>query len=359
MIQPAETTESPLTETEGPGAASVRWNFGALVTDVTFFSLGMAFLDLNAIVPLLMARLGASGPVIGALAALRFLAFGAPQVVVAWAMHGRARQKPFLAFIAMLTRLPLLALPFVLWHGHDSPHAARMAILAMFVIMITWAMGDGMGYVPWMEIVARVFTDRVRGRFFATTQVLSGVTSIGVAAFLVTNILNSRSLPFPHNYAVLAMAAAVMYQISMVGVLLIREPKAPAALVGPRIPAREYFGRMPSLIKNDVRFIRLTTIQLMVGFGAAASPFYVLYATQRFHLPDSWGGTYQLLQALSVVLLTPVWTLLSEKRGPAASVRAGLHHAGRQPGMGHVDCVQPLPAHPRGRCRAAGDGGAA
>src|SRR5579862_7513879 len=58
----------------------VRWNLAALMLDVTFFSLGMAFLDQNAVLPLLLERLGASGPFIGAFAAVRFLVFSVFQV---------------------------------------------------------------------------------------------------------------------------------------------------------------------------------------------------------------------------------------------------------------------------------------
>ena len=60
----------------------VRWNFSALMVDVTFFALGMAFLDMNAVLPLLLTRLGASGPLIGAYAALRALAFSGVQIFV-------------------------------------------------------------------------------------------------------------------------------------------------------------------------------------------------------------------------------------------------------------------------------------
>jgi hypothetical protein len=47
--------------------ALVRWNFGVLLLDVTFFALGMAFTDTSAVLPLLLKDLGASGALIGAL----------------------------------------------------------------------------------------------------------------------------------------------------------------------------------------------------------------------------------------------------------------------------------------------------
>ncbi|MCS6775177.1 MAG: MFS transporter [Chloroherpetonaceae bacterium] len=308
----------------------VRWNFRVLVLDVSFFAIGMAFLDPNAVLPLLMDRLGASGLLIGAFAALRFLAFSLVQVFVAYATHDLPRQKPPLAWAATITRLPLLVLPFFLWHAADSPIAQRTALWATIVLISLWALGDGLGYVPWMEIVARGFSARTRGRFFATTQSISGLCSILIAGLLVRGILEHPALPYPKNYAVLTGLSALMFQISLIGVLLIREPPPPRRLrvasgastsIPPRPPLSTYFQRIPGLIRTNPEFLRLSAIQLLLGFGAAAAPFYVLYAKQRFHLNDNWGGIYQVMLAVSVVVLSPLWTWLSERRSPATAVR--------------------------------------
>lgn len=82
-----------------------------------------------------------------------------------------------------------------------------------------------------------------------------------------------------------------------------------------------YLRRMPALVRTNREFARLSVIQLLIGFGTAASPFYVLYAKQRFQLGDEWGGTYQVLLAISVIVLSPFWAWLSEKRGPVAGVQ--------------------------------------
>lgn len=336
-LEIVETAESSISEEAIPAGdlmeseegdwrdpRQVRWNFSALTLDVTFFSLGMAFVDMNAILPLLLKRLGASGPLIGGFAAARFLAFNAPQVLGAYAAHGLPRQKPPLVWAATLTRLPLLAMPFFLWRAADSSQAGRIALWATMMLLVVWAMGDGLGYSPWMEIVARAFSGRTRGRFFATTQLLSGAVSIAVALLIVRPVLGARGLPFPHNYALLVGLAALMFQISLLGVLLIREPPPPgeAAAQERRPPLIAYFRRMPGLVRANPVFARLAWIQFLLGFGAAASPFYVLYATRHFGLNDAWGGTYQIMEAVGVVTLMPVWALLAERYSPATSVRA-------------------------------------
>jgi hypothetical protein len=312
-----------LTEPDGDGRdpQQVRWNLGALMLDVTFFSIGLAFMDASAVLPLLLERLGASGPLIGAFATLRSLAFNALQIFVAYLTHDARRQKPILARIATVTRLPMLLLPWFLWHAADSDTARLLALGVMMCLLSLWALGDGLGYVPWMEIVARAFSNRTRGRFFASTQLTSGLISIGIAAFVVRPILKSSALPFPHNYALLLGCAALMMQISLLGVLLIKEPPAPDRVPPPRLPLAAYFRRLPRLVRENPIFARLAVIQLLIGFGNASAPFYVIYATRHFHLGDQWGGIYQVMQALGVVALMPALIWLSERRGPAASVR--------------------------------------
>lgn len=295
--------------------------------DVTFFALGMAFLDSSAVLPILLQRLGATGTIIGAFAAMRAFVFSAPQIIVAYYTHGRRRQKPWLALVATVTRLPLLAMPFMLLHAGESRIDAARALWAMILILTFWALGDGLGYVPWMEIVARAFDARTRGRFFAISQIASGLGSIGIGLLVVRFVLNSLRFQYPVNYAVLAGAAALLFQVSLGGVLMIGEPDAPVdegAAEEERVartPVRVYLRRLLELLGGNPVFVKLAAIQLLLGFGSAASSFYVLYAKQRYHTGDHWGGIYQALQALGVVVLMPLWALISERRNPASAVK--------------------------------------
>jgi MFS family permease len=75
------------------------------------------------------------------------------------------------------------------------------------------------------------------------------------------------------------------------------------------------------MIRSDKTFSRLVTIQLFVNSGWAALPFYANHAIQRFHLQDDWAGTFQVLQALSIAALMPMWAFLSERKSPASAVR--------------------------------------
>lgn len=308
-------------ENDGRDPKQVRWNLGAFIVDVVFFSFGMVLLDPSTIMPVLLQGLGAGEMLIGAYPAVKSLSFNAIQIFVAYGMHGRAQQKPFLAWIATLTRIPLLFLPFILWQASVSEAARVTALVSTILILCLWALGDGLGYVPWMEIIARGFSERTRGRFFTATGLLSGIGSVGVAALITAPILNAKGLPFPHNFAVIAMLSALMMMLSLAGVLLIREPPAPKHLPA-RPPLKLYSRQIFGLLRSNPVFLRLCATQLLIGFGNAAAPFYVLYALNRYRLDEGWAGKYQIIQSLGMACLVPLWTMMSEKRSPAAAVKA-------------------------------------
>lgn len=318
-----ELTE--LTDRGGAPPALVRWNLYALTLDVTCFSLSIAFFDPSTVLPQLMERLGASNSLIGMLSSVRSLAFNCLQIFVAYATMNRLRQKPPLAWVAAITRLPLLLLPFLIARAETSDQSKMVALFGVMVITTLWSLGDGLGYVPWMELVARSFSDRTRGRFFTSTQAFSGAVGIVIAAFGVAPILQSTRFPYPMNYAILTGIYACLMQVSLLGVLLIKEPPAPASfferIKRPRAKLSDYMLRMPGLIRANPTFGRLSVIGLCIGFGGASQPFYVLYAKNHFHLADSWGGTFQVFLAIGAVTLMPLWTLLSERFGSAAAVR--------------------------------------
>ena len=310
MVQEPSVTQTP---------QQVKRNLFALLLDVISYWVGAAFTDPMTVLLVLMHRLGATPTVLGLCIALRFTAQYGVQVFVAYFIHGEPRQKPFLVWAVGLSRLPMVALPFMIYHA-DTHQGRAIALWGTIGVLTLVGLGEGLGCVPWTEIVARAFDTKTRGRFFSAAQTSAGVLNILIAWLLVTRFL---ALPYPLNYTLLVGLSAFMFQLSTLGLLLIKEPLGSRSSIKPseRPPLREFLAELPNMIRADKTFGRLVVIQLFVNSGWAALPFYVTYATHKFGLRDDWAGSYQLLQAISVALLMPLWALLSERKGPAMAVR--------------------------------------
>lgn len=296
-----------------------RHNLIALTTDVTFFALGSAFIDANAVLPLLFQGLGASGTLIGFFSAVRMLGFNLPQVFIAGYAHRQPRKKPLLMQAATLTRLPLIIVPLLLMESVHGNTYRLAALWGISLILTIWGCGDGLGYVSWVEIVANSFTDTVRGRFFALTQILSGIITLLVGAIIVERTL--KFIPFPSDFAILGALAAICFFVSLFGLYLVKEPPVHEDLVNEPVEPVA-LRALPALVRSNPVFLRLAAIQVLAGGGAMAAPFYVLYATRHFHLSDAWGGIYQAMHALGLITLMPLWTRLGERRGQNRAVAA-------------------------------------
>ena len=181
----SQQQNQPNSEAVKSSEADSRWNFSVLTVDVAFFSIGMALLDVSAVLPLLLARLGASDNLIGGSAAVRMFAFNVVQIFVAYMRHGKSNHKAAVLKSAIICRVPICIIPFYILHASDSSSAKLLALWSVIIAMSLWAFGDGLGYMPWMEIIARSFSERARGRFFATTQLISGIATVAIAAIVV------------------------------------------------------------------------------------------------------------------------------------------------------------------------------
>ncbi len=298
-----------------------KHNLIVLTLDLCMCAMGLAFLDANAILPLLLHRLGATGIVIGLFAGGRVLAFNLPQLFAARRLAGKPHVKPWFFTIAVITRVPMLIVPWLIWHSEDDQLHRTIALVFTIVLIMIWSVGDGLCNVPWMEIIARSFSNRLRGRWFTGTQLITGLLAISAATLIVHPALQAQSLPFPENYALLALLSALMFQVSLIGVGLIKEPPPVEHESEPLPEGVGFLKHLPQLVANNPIFARLATIQLLSGFGAASAPFYVLYARYHFHVGDSWGAAYQAVQAGGLIVLLPLWNLLGERRGQNTAVK--------------------------------------
>jgi hypothetical protein len=217
-------------ESEEPPAA--RHNFRMLVGDVSCFFVGMAFLDTATALPTVLRLLGANATVLGTLLALRQGAYFLPQLVVAHRLQGRERYKSFLLRVCFLGRVWLFGAALTVYVFGGTMPAVALAVLGA-AYLVSW-IGDGAGGVPWTSMVGRMIPARRRGRLFATTQVVSGISRLAVSV-VVGALLSSRLVPFPANVALLVLCCAVFLGLSWARPVLCGLPRPVVGL--PRRPA--------------------------------------------------------------------------------------------------------------------------
>jgi MFS family permease len=297
--------------------AAVRRNIIAIIGDVAFFMLGFSCMDPTTVMPQFLKELGASPQLIGLISGLRLLVLFAPQPYVAHRVHGRRRVKPFLVTACAIGRLPMFLLFLLIWaYGHHR----TLALWAFVLFSLLFIGSDGFSIVPWTEIIGKSIPSNIRGRFFGAMQTVSSLAALGAPA-LVSTILSIRALTFPRNYAILILLMATGLLLSMLMLLLIQEPDTPPQ-EDPERTFAEHLRRIPALWRNDPALRWILTTQFLLAGGGVASSFYVLYARERFGLPESYVAIYLTAQTLGAVLTGPLWGWMADRFGAVRALRA-------------------------------------
>jgi len=294
-----------------------RWNFVVIVLDAGFFMASLAFIDPIAVLPVLLSKLGASALVIGLMGCVQRAGWLLPQLLVTSFVLHRDRKLPFVIYPAAISRLPLIVLAVVFSATWGVSHPEALIVLT-FVVFALFFFGDGLVGVPWHEICARTIPPTLRGRFFGSIQLVSGVLGVAVGE-LVRRVLADPSLPFPQNYGRLFTFLCIGMVTSTIFVSLIKEPRSKAATEAQSF--LRIVRAIPLTLRRYPLLRRLIVCQLLCGLPLVAMPFYAVYATERLGLPQDVAGRFVQASVVGFAGASMIWAYLSDRCGPSRVLR--------------------------------------
>lgn len=289
-----------------------------MLAEAAAFFVGLAFFDSSVVIPVLLAKLGASDTVIGLTRLVQTLGFTLPALFASHYIHGRARHLNFLLITTGIARFGLLTLPPILFFfGLSHPTFTLYWFLAIFTIF--WVM-DGSCAVSWFDICAKTIPARVRGRFFGLMQTLGGIGAVG-ASLVVAAVLKSPSLEFPRNFALLALCWCLCIAFSQALLFIIREPEGEVESGEERPSFMTFLKMIKPLLRDHPRLGRLIVTRIMLDGAGMAGPFYVLYAQRDLMVSLKMVGLYTLMLNIGKVLTGPFWGWVSDRHSPVIGLR--------------------------------------
>lgn len=286
-----------------------RWNFWVNILDLSFITLGSALVSRETVMPLLVSRLTDSNIAIGAISSVFTLGLLLPQLFVANFSERLVRKKPFVMVLGGLgERLPFLLIGVAVWvFGRSRP---GIALAAFFFFLAASAVCNGIATPAWFDMIAKVIRVERRGLFSG----LSHSIGAGMAALSAAGVgLILGRMSFPHNFAILFALSFVAAAISWVGLALNREPDSPS--IKPRVTHREYFRRLPSLLRSDRNYRRFLVFESLIHIGAMANGFFMVGAVRRFGVDSTWVGVYTGSLAATQALMYLVWGGIADRFG--------------------------------------------
>lgn len=293
---------------------TTRWNFASLVLDGVCFAIGAAFLEANTLLPSLVSLLTNNSVIIGLVSTMRNAGYLLPQLFVAGYAERLPFKKPLLRINGAVNRLSvlLMAMAVFLLAGKWP----QMALISLLFAIFLFAITDGIGGVPWTDLVAKTIPSTRRGRLFATMQSVGGLGAF-CAGLFVRQVL--ASVAFPFNYSLLLLVGFVFMVISLIGTLLVKEK---AGVVRPSSTMAEYWRRLPVIWRESPSFQRMMFTRMVFSCFYLALPFYVIFARERLGFAESTVGLFLSAQMAGSILASLLWGYLGDEHSNRTVIRA-------------------------------------
>jgi MFS family permease len=306
-------------DTAGPSAVPYRfvaWNFCVIVFDVAFWMAGIACMDVAAVLPVFLSTLTNSKLIIAVIGVLPGVGWTLPQLLGASRIMHRPRKKRFLLTVALMGRTPMLILPLVLLAL--PPQSKPVMLWTLMGCYAFLFLTDGLIGAAWYDIIAKTIPSHMRGRFFASFNIVGGIGALG-AGLLVREVLTSPHLTYPRQYGVLSACVCAGLFLSLLLLALIREPEGAISSEQPQ-PLREILRQVPRVWRSSLHLRRLLTVTWLGMVAALGWPFYVLHGRDALNLPVEAGAIFIWATTAGSVSGSLVFAWVNDRRGPRSVV---------------------------------------
>jgi MFS family permease len=293
-----------------------NWNYWVNVLDLTFYNLAVSFIYGATVLSLYASYLTDSAILIGLIPALQGVMFLLPQLLLARKTQTLPRMKPLLARISVFERFPYLIVALAIFLWPEAPHGVAYAVL-LFSIMLATGSG-GLGGPAWKAMLAKVVPVNRRGAMFGASSALGGMLGIGGAA--VSHYILA-TYGYPISFGISFALCFVFQAVSYLCLILNREPaRAPEAAA---LSARDYWRRLPGMLRGHPNFVRYLTGNALLTFGMMGTALYIVYARRSFGISDGMAGNLTMVALIGQSLCAPLFGRLADKRGNKWLLQSG------------------------------------
>ncbi|MHB1354423.1 MAG: MFS transporter [Anaerolineae bacterium] len=260
-----------------------RRNFLLFLTEGFLFMVALSVIGPSTLIPDFIRRLTSSEVMIGLSSSLFGVGWTLPQLLVARYIVRARRVKWWFVGPNIPVRLVILVFALItVLLGKEQPGAI---LVAFFICYSLAALGDGVVSVPWAMLTGTSLDSRWRARLFGLQLVFAGLVML-VLSPLIGIVLGSTGPGFPNNYALIFGAAGLLFAISTVPTLFIRE--IPVVQVVAKIPSlAEFLPSIGQVLRTDKPFRAMVITRMLTSLYAMAIPFYIGFATVQLGISST------------------------------------------------------------------------
>ncbi len=285
-----------------------------------FLAITLAMIDFNTVFPALIADLGGSKVMFGALYAIML---GAPYLLNFLFGHYLSTQRYRRKFLIL--GIYLRAISFLGMAGSTYLFGERhpgVVLACFFFWILLFSISGGLAGISYSDIIGKLVKKGRRGTLFAAKQFGAGLAGMG-GGLIVSRIITVQREASPTSYAAILLIGFVGLLIASIPFWLIREPASQIAEKhSPSLGSA--IRRVPGILRRNPEFLRFVVVENLSSFGVMAMPFYLVFARERLSVSDAYIGRYLLFQMGGMILSNLAWGWTSKRFGSRQVVRICL-----------------------------------
>lgn len=286
--------------------SNLKHNFTVNLLDGGLFGFGLGFASFTTMIPLFVATLTSSATLIGLVPAIHNVGWQLPQLLLAKRIAKMERVKPYVMFMTVQERLPILGLGIV---GLLIPRIGTKAALILTFILLIWqGLGAGLTANAWQIMISKIIPGNILATFFGAQSAASNLLA-SLGAYLAGILL--VLLKPPYDFATCFFIASGFFALSWIFLNLTREEKN-------ELPAGGYTPQplwqdIKSILRRDRSFTNFLISRFIAHFGMMAFAFYSVYAVKILGMNTVQVGVMTSILMITMVVMNPLLGRLSDQ----------------------------------------------
>jgi MFS family permease len=288
----------------------LKRNFTLGILNGGLFIFAEALMSIDTVLTWFVQQLGGSNFLIGLVGPMRDAGWFLPQLFTSHHLQRQPLQEPMYRRAAAVR-----CVAWFIWTVATFLLAANYPalLLVFFVAYGINSLASGFAGLPFMDIVAKTIPPDRRGSFFGGRLFIGSV--LGLAASVIVGLVLSaqNSQPFPMNVGMLFALSWLAAMGGLTAFALVKEPPGDVHDDGATFTAHmQRAARLPRQNQN-LRYLLIARVVILLSYVAA--PFYSIYSINVLGAPVSIIGVYMGVRTVVALLINPLWSRLSDRRG--------------------------------------------
>ena len=268
----------------------------------------MAFHNMNSVIPMFLAQMGASAFVLGLIPGGFILLVALPQLLSAYLFH----QSPHIKKLNIGLHFAMAPIAFLIGMAfYYFEFVGQTGIMVYLILWVIWCLSVGFLVPVWADFLASVTVASRRGRFFGITFTVNAIMGM-IGGYVLKEVLSMDSLSFPSNFgaAFLIMTTAIL--IGNIFFFFIK-------VIHPPTPKKEqvdhWWQRLKTIYIQDRNFRNYIYSRALAAATMMPLAFYGVDLQDRFDLPLSSAGTFTFFLVVGQAIFNIVFGYIGDIYG--------------------------------------------